>query len=181
LVQRVLAFHAKHGFDFRKAAAWKAILLCVLVALVIARSEGRLEGNIRSLRARPTAAANPVLNMMKAQASRTKWVYSENGIYAFHERFLVPPEVAIIMPKRFWSGQITTAAIIEACQKYRVDMIILPTSSFSHDWQRFLRERYSLLAKDEKSSLYVENSAATAPHGELGQPHLSVSAKFGQP
>ena len=159
IIQALIRFHAKHGFDFTKAAGWKSVSLCLLAALLVARSERRLEWIVRSIRAHPTAESNPILKRMRAHASQTKWVYSESGIYPFHARLAVPPEVTIIMPKRFWSGQVTTATIIDARAKYRVEMIVLPVTSLNDDWKGFLRGGYSLVATDTKSLLYIANRA----------------------
>ena len=129
--------------------------LCALVALAIARSERRLEGTIKNLRDRPLIEANLIVKKMKEYASRTKWVYSESGIYPFHAKLLVPPELAIIMPKRFWSGQITTKEIVETCRRYQPELIVLPIAGNKFEWKPLLDGQYVATSIDKKNVLYV--------------------------
>lgn len=107
--------------------------------------------------------ANPIVTKMKEYASRTKWVYSESGIYPFHARLPVPPELAIVMPKRFWSGQITTQQIIETCKRYQTEMLVLPVNTDTSEWKSVLDTDYSLVTTDNKNLLYVAKRIADGP------------------
>ena len=129
--------------------------LCAFLALVVTRSEQRLEGTMKDLRSRSTIEANPIVKAMKEYASRTKWVYSESGIYPFHAQLEVRPDLAIIMPKRFWSGQISTSEIVEACKRYQPELLVLPKSANMDEWKGVLDTDYENKAMDRQSLLYV--------------------------
>jgi len=92
---------------------------------------------------------------MEEYAGRIKWVYSESGIYPFHAKLAVIPELAIIMPKRFWSGQITTEEIVETCRKDKPELLVLPIGRTKEAWKELLDANYVLTTKDNKSILYV--------------------------
>jgi hypothetical protein len=147
-------------FNLSAPAAWKALALCALAALAIARSERRLESNIRYIRQRPLAEANPIVKKMKEFAGRTRWVYCEDGSYPFHAGLPVPPELAIIMPKRFWSGQISTAAVLETCEHYKPELVVLPFATAKEgEWKSHLGAEYDFACDDAKSSLYIAKRA----------------------
>lgn len=151
----IFTLQGRRKFALSSPVTWKALALCALAALVIARSERRLEGTIKELRRRPAADANPIVKRMKAYASRTNWVYAESPIYAFEARLPVPPELAIVVRKRFWSGQITTATIVETCRRYRPELLVLQVAVVGEEWRGLLESDYELASKDAKSLLYA--------------------------
>ncbi len=136
-------------------AAWKAVAVCALAAAALARSETRLEGAIKGIRQRTAAATNPIVNTMKACADQTAWVYARSPIYAFHAGLPVPPELAVVTPKRFWSGQITVEAIVETCSRYKPELLVLPLTGSNTEWKLLLDREYALAATDAKNALYV--------------------------
>lgn len=161
----VLKLNQKNRFTLSSAPTWGLLALCVLVALPFAWAERRLEGIVKDLRTRPTIASNSIVRKMKEYQSRTEWVYSESGIYPFHAQLQAIPELAIIMPKRFWSGQITTTEIIETCQRKQPEMIVSPITVIHGDWRRFLNSHYTQIASDKKNLLFVANALASPNAG----------------
>jgi hypothetical protein len=109
LARRTMARQQNGQFNLRMRPTWVMMGLCFLAALPLARSERRLELVVKDLRHSEPASTNRILEKMKIYAGQTKWVYAADGMYPFQARLPVPPELAIVMPKRFWSGQITTS------------------------------------------------------------------------
>ncbi len=134
---------------------WKGVALCVLIALVLVRAEGRLASGIKDMSHFPLIAGNPVVSKMKSYASRTHWVYCQEEIYSFQSQLPMPPELAVVSLKRFWSGQITTQNIIETCKKYQVEQILLSTTETGEDWKQFLITNYDLVYQNNDNQLYV--------------------------
>ncbi len=163
MLQRILTSYPKGWLRLASARTWRMLALCILVAAPIARSERRLEDTIRNLRQRETVSANPIVEKMRQYAGRAKWVYSDSGIYPFHARLLVPPELAIVMPKRFWSGQITTQQIVETCKRYQTEMLVLPVYTARPEWKVLLDAEYSLVTTDNKYLLYVAKRIKEQP------------------
>jgi len=74
---------------------------------------------------------------------------------AFHARLPAPPELAVVVAKRFWSGQISSEAILATCDRYRPEQILLSNRLVSGDWKKFLDAGYTLACADQTSLLYV--------------------------
>ena len=137
------------------AISWQTVGLCVLVAVPVAKSERRLEGAIKDIRGRQAANENPIVRKMREYSDRTHWVYSQSGIYPFHAGLTVIPELAIVMPKRFWSGQISTAQIVEVCKRYKAEIVVLPKETLSSEWANFLNLEFEFSLSDGTSLLYL--------------------------
>jgi Dolichyl-phosphate-mannose-protein mannosyltransferase len=139
------------------ARTWKGLALLGLAALLLARPERRLEANIKDLRHRPTVASSRLVATIRQYAGRTHWVYADKVIYAFHAQVLVPPELAVIMFKRFWSGQITTEGIVAACKHYHAEQLVF-TDAPAPEWSELLASQYVLACTENDSTLYVAKS-----------------------
>src|SRR6266436_4549058 len=97
---------------------------------------------------------------MRSYSGRVRWVYARSPIYAFHAKLPIPPELAVITPKRFWSGQITREAIIETCNRYKPELVVLPASARNSEWQPVLGRSYEVVNNDGKNALYVTKELA---------------------
>lgn len=156
-----LIFTAKRLFSLKRMSLTsikmcQAVVLCGLVAAAVTWSEGRLASSIRLMRRGVKIDADPVVAKMKEYAGGTHWVYAGPGkeIYAFQAGLLIPPELAIVMLKRYWSGQITEDEITRLCEKYQVEQVLLNPRSINADWKPFL-ERYELAYQDTNNVLSV--------------------------
>ena len=146
---------SRDRFRFVSLRSMSGGALAVLLAYGLAGSEARLQGSIQSLRRKELAAANPIVVRMKQYGSRTRWVYAESVIYPFHAALVVPPDLAVVMSKRVWSGQITPEGIVEACERYRPEQIVLPDMALGPHWTKLLNADYVVAGRDDKNILYV--------------------------
>jgi hypothetical protein len=146
-------------FDFFSLTTWKAFGLCGLIGLVLVRSELRLEASVREMRERPTIN-HPLIRKMREYAGGTHWVYAERGIFVFQAGLLTPPELAVVSPKRFWSGQITTPQIIEICKRYGTEQILLNLPIARAEWREYLKDDFVPVWQDDKFILYVAKKVA---------------------
>jgi len=163
IISAATTFRPKASFRLISGQSAKGVALCALAALLLARPEKRLEANIRDLRRRPTIVSSLVVKTMKQYAERTHWAYADPVIYPFHAQVLVPPELAIVMLKRFWSGQITTAAIVEACKRYHAEQLVLPATP-APEWRELLANEYTPACAEQGWVLYVANSIYQPPN-----------------
>jgi hypothetical protein len=147
----------RKGFEVRSTMTWKAIALCALATAVLARSETRLEAEVRHLRDSPRINASAILARMRRYAPSTHWVCAQDVMYPFDAGLRVPPELAVIMAKRFWSGQISADEIINICRKYKPEQILLPNGERASAWSDFLKSGYKLALADRERALYVSN------------------------
>jgi 4-amino-4-deoxy-L-arabinose transferase-like glycosyltransferase len=146
----------KSRFDFASKKTWQGIGLCALVALVLERSENRLEGGVKLLQERPRIKTDPIVNKMKENASHTHWVYVQDGkeIYPFQAQLPMPPELAVVSLKRYWSGQISNEEIVAACKRYQVEQVLLDPSQIGEAWKDFLTN-YDVSYQDMNNVLYI--------------------------
>ena len=143
-------------FNLTSPKAWQGLGIAALLALVLVRSESRLEGGIKDLRQRDRVADNPIDAQMRAHASQTHWVYVPfgNEIYPFQAGLPMPPELALVTLKRFWSGQITDAHILELCRWYHPEQILLKPESVNNEW-RGLLGNYSTIYQGKNFNFYL--------------------------
>ncbi len=142
-------------FRLTSAATWKWIGLCALTALALAMAEARLEASIKGLRKSPRANDSPVLAKLMENANRTHWMYAQPIVYPFHAKLPVPPELAVVVLKRFWSGQISTKEIVEVCRRYHPEQLLLFKSRAGSEWRQLLSTDYVLTYQDKDYLLYV--------------------------
>jgi 4-amino-4-deoxy-L-arabinose transferase-like glycosyltransferase len=157
IISAVIAFLSKASVGGRAARTRKGLALCTVAALLLARPEKRLEGNIKDLRRQPPVASSIIIAKMRQYAERTHWAYADPVIYPFHAQITVPPELAIVMLKRFWSGQITIEAIVDACYHRHVEQLVLPAVPGA-EWKDLLNREYTWVCTEGGWSLYVSKS-----------------------
>jgi 4-amino-4-deoxy-L-arabinose transferase-like glycosyltransferase len=155
LLRPCLALLVSRGFRIGSSKAWRAVGLVTLVALGLALAEARLEGNVRTILRSPRAADNPLLARIAQFRDQTRWMYSEQVIYAFHARIQVPPELAVVTLKRFWSGQISMEGILELLKRYQPEQLLLHNRRFGPEWEAFLSEHYVAVAEEGQLVLYM--------------------------
>lgn len=153
-----IGYFRTKGFALASQTSWKAVALCAVSAAVVARSESRLEANFKQLSDSPKTNASAVLANMRRCAPVTHWVCAEDVIYPFHAQLKVPPELAVVMSKRFWSGQISGEQIVDLCRKYTPEQIMLPNGGPAGSWSEFLRSQYRLEFADKEYVLYVRTN-----------------------
>ena len=120
----------------------KTAALLGAVALVLVRSELRLETNLKSIEQRERTEDSTLLANVKQFAPQTHWIYAQCGMeqVAFAAQLPMPPEIAVVSLKRFWSGQINTTRIIETCQQYRPELLLLNLNPTDNRWPTLLAE-----------------------------------------
>jgi hypothetical protein len=132
------------------------------MALALARSMGRLESSVQGLRQRPRVKDSALITEMKKHAATTHRAYADNPIYAFHARVLVPPELAVVTLKRFWSGQITTEEIVDTCHRRQVEQLLLGSVSRQDaHWTNTLASVFTVAYQEEGLILYMLVNPAT--------------------
>lgn len=54
------------------------------------------------------------------------WIFTDDTMAAFWAGVPVPPELAVMPPKRFWSGQVNPNEVISILKSYKPEMIAVP-------------------------------------------------------
>lgn len=128
-IQKLFSFvwHCEPS-DFR-TPPFKPVLALLLwsglLALAAAGLPEKLQRGLASISDGENAQENPIVRQLKEFRTKTRWVFTDRVIYAFHAGLPVPPELAVIPSKRVWSGRITSAQVLESLRKYRPEQVVL--------------------------------------------------------
>jgi len=77
----------------------------------------RRESVLRAIRSARSVASDGMLKRIASYRSQTHWIYAQPVIYAFHAGIPVPPQLAVLSFKRFWSGQMTWNNLLQVVQR----------------------------------------------------------------
>jgi len=67
----------------------------------------------------------------------------------------MPPEIAMVTLKRYWSGQINNAEILELCSHYQPAQLLLKPDMIDDDWRKFLGG-YTMVYQDKTLNFYLQ-------------------------
>ncbi|MGA2248578.1 MAG: glycosyltransferase family 39 protein [Verrucomicrobiota bacterium] len=154
----------KGQFNWSSQRTWQAMGLCALIAITLVRSEGRFEGGLKDLRQRERIDRSAIIAKMEVYAAHTHWVYapSSKEAYPFSVQLPMPPELAVVTLKRFWSDQITTKEIVDTCRRYQVEQLMLNAGKHEEDWNDYLKD-YNIMYSDTNFVIYISKRLTTAP------------------
>jgi 4-amino-4-deoxy-L-arabinose transferase-like glycosyltransferase len=136
-------------------ASWQWVGLALLTALGLAMSEARLEKSIKDLRQSPRTDSSALLAEIRQYAPRTHWCYARSMIYPFQAGLSVPPELTVVVLKRFWSDQITRKEIVDICHRYQPEQLLLHGKQTGGEWKSLVDAEYALEYQDKEYTLYV--------------------------
>jgi 4-amino-4-deoxy-L-arabinose transferase-like glycosyltransferase len=134
-------------------------LVCGIIAVLIAQPERRLEAQVNDLRGKPRASASLIVARLRELRPKVRWVYSDAVIYPFHAGLPVPPQLAVVMPKRFWSGQISTRQIVDACEDLKADALVLRVPA-AHEWGSVAGRDYVNVTSETRCALFIRSDLA---------------------
>ena len=89
---------------------------------------------------------NWILNTLDSYQAEGQWLLTDLPMYAYRSGLLSPPETAAITRKRFYTGRISEADIIQTIIDYRPEQILLGRLDYP--------EVYEYLKNDYELSLY---------------------------
>jgi 4-amino-4-deoxy-L-arabinose transferase-like glycosyltransferase len=154
--EAVLAFG-----NLTKAKVWLRWQVLAYGALLIAltvKSAVRIENSVGYERSKRMASTDAMLAHVNRYKEQTQWIYAQPVIYAFHAGLRVPPELAVVTKKRYWSGQMTWRKLLAIVEEYKPEQLLLFKSPMGPEWTEFVRSNYVLDYEDNQLVLYVLKS-----------------------
>ncbi|MBE0541117.1 MAG: glycosyltransferase family 39 protein [Verrucomicrobia bacterium] len=130
-------------------------LTVVAFGLVFVPVAVRLDSTFKILNAMPRVKESTVLTIMKANFAEDQWIFTFPPAYAFHVGALVPPELAVLSFKRYWSGEMTNDRLIYILEAYRPKQMLIQKSDMNQRWSAYLNEKYRLAYSDACQALYL--------------------------
>ncbi|HSU53316.1 MAG TPA: hypothetical protein VLT36_04585 [Candidatus Dormibacteraeota bacterium] len=123
----------------------------------------RLYLQIANARNSPQTFSSPVLTEMARYRPFTELLYTDDPIYSFHADIPLPPNLAVIMLKRLWSGEMTNDKIAAEVATLKPGLILLGNDSRSNPLKNLLESQYNLVYVDDAHRLYAHKSIASKP------------------
>jgi len=134
-----------------------AIVPCVVL---VGWMSARIYLEVRSVRESPRIYSSPVLGVMRRFKPFTQWLYTEEPVYSFHCGIPLPPDLGVVMLKRFWSGEMTNEKIDAELRAIEPGMILLRTDTNLRPFAALIATQYRMVYQDPSHRLYVRNSIA---------------------
>ena len=153
-------YRALTSYKGGTSEVWKRILRIAIilpVALWICYGGERFTHTIVNICAGERIRDNILLNRIMELAPQAKYFYTRSPIYAFHARLCIPPELAVLPAKRFWSGRITNQQVLDIVKKYQPDLLLLDPEEITGEWNTYLLEKYCLVAENDHYQLWIGN------------------------
>ncbi len=120
----------------------------------------RLFLQVQSVRHSPQTYSCLFLKEMERYKPQTHWLYAEEPVYSFHSGIPLPPDLAVVMSKRFWSGEFNNERLIEDLISYKPELMLLKHDSLPRPFRDLLNAEYQLIYMDGENLLYVRKSIA---------------------
>jgi hypothetical protein len=90
----------------------------------------------------------------------TQYMFTDQPIYSFHSGIQVPPRLAILSLKRFWTGEMSNARIVSELEANRPGLMLLVNDPGERCFQALLNGDYQLVYEDSANRLYALKSIA---------------------
>jgi hypothetical protein len=139
----------------------RTALAAILLTVLLIKSGTRMKAEILAARSQKTVASDVMLAHVIKYRAQTQWFYAQPVIYAFHARLRIPPELAVVARKRYWSGQMTGHELLSIVQQYKPEQLLLLKGPISPEWTEFLKSNYVLDYDDGQQVLYIAQSLKT--------------------
>ncbi len=128
-----------------------------------------LEGGLQvrweldSLAGLPRGGSDILARKLCENARATRWLYSDEYVYAFLAGLRVPPDLVALPRKRFWSGQLDGERVLSWVRRYQPERVLLSRDSkMSPEWERTDGTKYSVVCEDGPYRLFVAKRIATS-------------------
>jgi len=88
----------------------------------------------------------------------TTFIFTDQPIYSFHSGIPLPPRLAVLSLKRFWTGDISTAQVVAELESIKPGLIFLANDTRELAYQGLLNREYQLVYQDSANRLYAHRS-----------------------
>jgi hypothetical protein len=116
---------------------------------------GRVYLQVRDIRGKPRTEASPVIREIEHYKPYASSIWATEPVYAFHVNMLIPPRLATLSLKRFWSGDMTNAQLAERMRTLHPEIVLLTNDGKDPPFQALLETDYRLVYRDSEHRLYV--------------------------
>lgn len=123
----------------------------------------RLYMEVQVVRHSPQTYTSLFLKEMERYKGQSRSFYAEEPVYSFHSGIPLPPDLGVVVAKRYWSGEMTDARLTEDLVSSKPELILLKNDNKPRPFRDLLNNEYFLIYMDADNLLYVRKSIATFP------------------
>lgn len=114
--------------------ALQFLLWSVMTASILVSTPANVIEEIKRLRSVSIASDNEVLRALREGVPNTTWVFTDQRTATFWGGWMIPPPLAVIPKKRFWSNQINADQVVDVLHRFAPEQILIPV-----DWETKFR------------------------------------------
>ena len=144
------------GFLMGQRALSAIVGLFVLASL--AWMGGRIYLETVGIRALPKIHSSYVLKKIEQYKPFTRFMFTDRPIYSFHADIPLPPHVAMLPIKRFWTGEMNNERLVAELESAKPGIILWANDSREVPFQELLRREYQVVYFDDANRLFVHKS-----------------------
>jgi hypothetical protein len=121
---------------------------------------GRVYLEVAEVRRAPKIYSDLAIAEMKRFKPAVQFMYADEPVYSFHTGIPMVPNLAVIMLKRLWSGDMTNEKIAAELAVAKPGLILLKNDTRVVPFKDLLEKEYRLVYYDSAHRLYALRSLA---------------------
>ena len=115
----------------------------------------RLSLQIIGIRNSPRIFSSLVLQEIQRLKPFTKFIYTDEPVYSFHSGIPLPPELGVVSLKRFWSGDLSNARLVDILVNRKPGLVLWHNETGALPFDPLLQTDYRLIYEDPQLHLYA--------------------------
>jgi hypothetical protein len=114
----------------------------------------------RDIRSSPKVQSSYLLKKFARYKPYTQYMFTDQPIYSFHSGVPVPPHLAMLSLKRFWTGEMTNERLVSELEAVKPGIMLLANDSKELPYQDLLMREYQVVYTDDANRLLALKSIA---------------------
>jgi len=136
------------------------VMLGVFGIFALGWMSSRVYFQVAGIRGSPQTHSSMVLGEIERLKPFAKFIYADESIYSFHAGIPMPPNMAVLPLKRFWSGDMTNSRVAEEMWAVKPEVILLRNDTREVPFQDLIDAEYRVVYQDADHRLYTKKSLA---------------------
>jgi hypothetical protein len=114
----------------------------------------------KDIRSSPKIQGSYLLKKIARYKPYTQYMFTDQPIYSFHSGIPVPPHLAMLSLKRFWTGEMTNERLVSELEFIKPGIMLLANDSKELPYQDLLMREYQVVYTDDANRLLALKSIA---------------------
>lgn len=131
-----------------------SVVLVLYAICAMSWMAGRVYVQALDIRKAERTYSSLVLKELERYRPFTEFLFTTEAVYAFHADIPLPPKLATLSLKRFWTGSMTNAKLADEMRAVRPGVLLLANDTRELPFQALLAE-YRMVYQDARHRVYV--------------------------